>query len=209
MNNRDEQLSAFLDDALDENELNTFLQDLKQSPVEDTEKSLRYKLIRDVLRDDVEVTSFMDISAEVHRAIDEETIYGQVKTRQVSSNSWFDLSSWLRPLSGIAVAASVAISTVVIFRTVETESVETVNQLAAETQAQPQNSQSTDVAAVNANPGQQLRVVSASDRQQNPALNAEQLNEYMMDHSGYAGQSTVQGMMPYVRVVSYGEKANQ
>jgi len=39
MNNRDEQLSAFLDDALSEEERNDFLRDLKQNPVTDAEKN--------------------------------------------------------------------------------------------------------------------------------------------------------------------------
>ncbi|MCW8911438.1 MAG: sigma-E factor negative regulatory protein [Gammaproteobacteria bacterium] len=208
MNNRDEQLSAFLDSALNAEEHNDFLADLKQSPVADAEKNFRYKLIGDVMRDDVDVTSFMDISASVHRAIDAEETYGIADKNAVSAtNKRFDFSSWLRPLSGMAVAASVALVTVVAFRTVETESIVPANQLAADARAQQEYIQATDITPVNANLAKQLRVVSVGAEQPNSALRTQQLNEYMMNHSGYAGQNTMQGMMPYVRVASYGSQA--
>ena len=208
MNNRDEQLSAFLDDALKAEEHNDFLADLKQNPVADAEKNFRYKLIGDVMRDDVDVTSFMDVSASVHRAIDAEETYGIADKNTVSVvNKRFDFSSWLRPLSGMAVAASVALVTVVAFRTVETESIVPANQLASDTRTQQEYIQATDITPVNANLVKQLRVVSVGAEQPNSALRTQQLNEYMMNHSGYAGQNTMQGMMPYVRVASYGSQA--
>ena len=210
MNNRDEQLSAFLDNALNEDERNDFLRDLKQNPVADAEKNFRYNLIGDVMRDDVDVTSFMDISASVHRAIDAEETYGiTAESRARHLNKRLDLSSWLRPLSGMAVAASVALVTVVAFRTVDTESVGPANQLVMDTQAQQKYIQTADVVPVNADLVKQLQVVAVGADQPDSTLRAQQLNEYMMDHSGYAGQNTVQGMMPYVRVASYGSKTNQ
>ena len=210
MNNRDEQLSAFHDGALNQEELKEFLHDLQQNPVEDAEKSFRYSLMSDAMRDEVDAISFMDVSAAVHRAIDKEDTYvASVSNTSVSVNRKFDFSSWLRPLSGMAIAASVAMVTVVSFRTVETESSAGVPQLATETQTQQDYIQVTDVLPVNSDLTKQARVVSVNAEQQNSALRAQQLNEYLMDHSGYAGQNAVQGMMPYVRVVSYGSKANQ
>lgn len=210
MKNRDEQLSAFFDDALNEDERNDFLRDLKQNPVADAEKNFRYNLMADVLRDDVDVTSFMDISATVHRAIDAEETYGLApENTKPGAGRRFDFSSWLRPLSGMAIAASVAMVTVVTFRTVETQSIVPANQLAADTQTQQKHIQAADIVPVNADLARQLRVVSVEANQPDSALRTQQLNEYLMNHSGYAGQKTVQGMMPYVRVASHGSQANQ
>lgn len=210
MNKRDEQLSALLDDALTKEELSDFLHDLHQNPIEDAEKSLRYKLMGDVIRDDVEASSFMDVSASVHRAIEADNSLEQVNIKPRDSKTGFNLSSWLRPVSGMAIAASVAMVTVVTFRTAdETGSVDPANQLATNSTTQQQYIQASDVAPVNANLSRQTRVVSLNDKQQGSALRVKQLNEYMLDHSGYAGQTTMQGMMPYVRVVSYEAKTNQ
>lgn len=129
MNKRDEQLSALLDDALTKEELSDFLHDLHQNPIEDAEKSLRYKLMGDVIRDDVEASSFMDVSASVHRAIEADNSLEQVNIKPRDSKTGFNLSSWLRPVSGMAIAASVAMVTVVTFRTAdETGSVDPANQ---------------------------------------------------------------------------------
>ena len=210
MKNRDEQLSAFFDDALNEDERNDFLRDLKQNPVADAEKNFRYNLIADVMRKDVDVTSFMDVSAAVHRAVDAEETYGLAPENTTSGASRrFDLSSWLRPLSGMAIAASVAMVTVVAFRTVEIQSVVPANQLASDTRTQQQTIQSADIVPVNADLVRQLRVVSVDGDQPDSALRTQQLNEYLMNHSGYASQNTVQGMMPYVRVASHGSQASQ
>jgi hypothetical protein len=38
-----------------------------------------------------------------------------------------------------------------------------------------------------------------------PAVN---LNSYVNEHSEYAAQDTMQGMMPYARAVSYGSENN-
>ncbi|MDH5473718.1 MAG: sigma-E factor negative regulatory protein [Gammaproteobacteria bacterium] len=208
MNKRYEQLSGFHDDALSDNELSDFLRDLKQDPVADAETVFRYNLIGDVLRDDVDVTSFMDISASVHRAIAvDDSIESEIENVSRSINKQSIFASWLRPLSGMAIAASVAMITVVAFRTIDTESGVPANLLTAETQTRQDYIQVTDVTPVNADLAQQVRVVSVNSDQQDAALRTQQLNEYMLEH--YAGQSTVQGMIPYVRVASYGSQVNR
>ena len=208
MNKRYEQLSGFHDDALSDNELSDFLRDLKQDPVADAETVFRYNLIGDVLRDDVDVTSFMDISASVHRAIAvDHSIESEIENVSLSINKKSIFASWLRPLSGMAIAASVAMITVVAFRTIDTESGVPANLLTAETQTRQDYIQVTDVTPVNADLAQQVRVVSVNSDQQDAALRTQQLNEYMQEH--YAGQSTVQGMIPYVRVASYGSQVNR
>ncbi len=197
---RDEKISALLDDALDQQELNAFLQDLKRDDVEDAEQVHRYQMIGNAMRDELNESSFMDISAAVHRAIEQEPeINAAVKK---SRPTIFNFSGLVRPFAGMAVAASVAMVTVVAFRTVETESVEDSVQTIAEAQPQIKNNTSR-ITPVNPAIASHVRVASTADINKPSQLQAKQLSEYMMNHSGYAGQTTMQGMMPYVRVVSF------
>ena len=205
MKHRDEQLSAFTDNALDEKELKNFMQDLKRSPVADAEQLQRYQIMRDVMKDELDQTSFMDISASVHRMLEQEDeLYTEpVKAK---SASIINLSAWMRPLSGLAIAASVAMFTVVSVRMVSTDSNETTQPVVAETQVTTPIKQ---VIPVNQDLLQQIRVVSTAEPEQANRLREQQLREYMMNHSEYAGQSTIQGMMPYARVVSFDPQAKQ
>ncbi len=202
MNNRDEQISSLMDDALEQQELDAFMQDLKRDPVDEAERIKRYQIMGDAMRNDLNAISFMDISAAVQRAIDNEPELDY--TPQKSPRRTFDFSAWLRPLSGVAIAASVAMVTVITFRTVETSSEINPVQTVASTQPSTQL-----VVPVNPQISQQIQVVS-TDRSATPnAMTQKQLNDYMMNHSEYAGQASMQGMMPYVRVVSFDAKTRQ
>lgn len=191
---RDEKLSALLDDALEGQQLTDFMQDLKRDPIADAETAQRYRLMGDVMRDELDQSSFMDISSAVHRAIENEPELDQTpvesgakkKNRQNISGVF---SNWLKPLTGMAVAASVAMVTLVTFNTVQNSDSSTpVSQLA---QSQPSQLVNPEIA-------RNVRVASTLDTSKSTEQQ-KQLNEYMLQHSGYASQSTLQGMMPYVR----------
>lgn len=208
MNNRDEQISALHDDALEPHELKAFMQDLRRNPLDDADKLQRYQVVSAALRDELDESSFMDVSAAVHRAIAQD----EQPVTQASTPRRFDLSAWLRPVAGMAVAASVAMVTVVAFRTIQTESVENPVQAVADARTQDSlqpvfNYQPT--IAVNANLNPRLRTVSTADASQDATLREQQLSQYMIEHLEYAGQTTMQGMMPYVRVVSFDSRSEQ
>ncbi len=205
MSQRDEQLSALLDNAMDEKELQEFMQDLKRNPLEDAERVQRYQMVGDVVRDELNESSFMDISAAVHRAIEQEPSLDVKPAKQ--PGRIFDLSAWMKPLTGMAVAASVAMVTVVTVRLVDTDPANESQQAIANVNQAPVTN-NVAVAPVNPAIAQQIRAVSTEASQQNQ-LRQKQLNEYMMNHSGYAGQSTMQGMMPYVRVVTFDSKESK
>lgn len=204
MNNRDEQISSLLDDALKQQELDVFMQDLKRDPVAEAECIKRYQMIGDAMRNELSNVSFMDISSAVQRAIDNEP-EPEYKP-QIAAKPRFDLSAWLRPLSGVAIAASVAMVTVVSFRLAGTSPDSDAMQPVASVQSSvsPQF-----VTPVNPQISQQIQVVSTDRSAANNGLTQKQLNDYMMNHSEYAGQTTIQGMMPYVRVVSLDAKTRQ
>lgn len=197
---RDEKLSALLDSAMGDQQLEDFMQDLKRDPIADAETAQRYRLMGDVMRDELDQSSFMDISSAVHRAIENEPAYNEnevlaskpLKSKSTSGISEL-LSSWMKPLTGMAVAASVAMVTLLTFNTVQnSDSTDPAIQVA---QNQPA---STNLQRVNSEIARNVRVASTLDTSKSTEQQ-KQLNEYMMQHSGYASQSTMQGMMPYVR----------
>ena len=208
MKHRDEQLSAFMDDALDGQELRDFLQDLKRSSVMDAEQMQRYEIMRDVLKDELDQSSFIDISAAVHRAIDQEADVVKQSTPHTSV-SIFNFSAWLRPLSGLAIAASVAMITVVTVRVVSNDSAESVQPLVAESQLRLPIAPVQSITPVNNQLLQHIHVVSTADLEKENGLLEQKLREYMMNHSESAGQTTIQGMMPYARVVSFNPQAKK
>jgi len=188
---REEQLSALLDSELDDQQLASFMRDLKRDPIADAESAQRYRLVGDVIRDEVDQSSFMDISAAVHRAIEQEPSHNEV-IAPVNAQSTFSLSelvsSWIKPLTGMAVAASVAMVTLVTFSTVQS----------TDTREQPVQI-AQQVVPVNAEIARNVQVASTLNTSKKSVQQQQQLNRYMLKHSGYASQSTMQGMMPYVR----------
>lgn len=209
MKHRYEQLSAFLDDALDGQDLREFMQDLKRSPVTDAEQLQRYQIMRDVFKDELDESSFFDISAAVQRTIEQEPDAVIEEFPRRKSAPRFDFSAWLRPLSGLAIAASVAMVTVVTVRVVSHDSTESIQPLVAESQINLPVESVQPVVAVNNNLLQRIHVASTADLEKQNRIREQQLREYMMNHSEYAGQTTIPGMMPYARVVSFNPQAKK
>lgn len=117
MNDRHrEQLSAFIDNEVGPEEL---------SGLEAGDVSLhRYQLIGDAIRGSLSDASLVDVSAQVRAAIDAEPAHS-ISTRKTaqatsSTGTWFDLGAWLRPVGGLAVAASVAVVMVLVVSQPET-----------------------------------------------------------------------------------------
>jgi len=202
-NSRQQQLSAILDDDLDQQELNEFMQDLKRDPGADAESVKRYQLMGDALRDELNAASFMDISAAVHRAVDQEPEFQTVSSPVAAkkrSKSRLDLSAWIKPLTGMAIAASVAMVTVVSFKSIETNSANNSSQVVAEANVEIKKS---TIVPVNPAIASQVRLASTAESKTKAQLQAKQLGDYMMRHSNSAGQSTMHGMVPYVRTVDF------
>lgn len=197
-----------MDDALDGQELREFMQDLKRSPVTDAEQIQRYQMMHDVLKDELDQSSFIDISAAVHRLIEQEvdSVTEKIPTR---SPPVFDFSAWLRPLSGLAIAASVAMITVVTVRVVSNDSAESVQTQLVETNINLPIEQVQPMMPVNNQLLQHIHVVSTADQEKQSRIREQQLREYILNHSEYAGQTTIQGMMPYARVVSFNPQAKK
>ncbi len=97
-----EQLSTFLDGELPEAETTLLLKRLERD--EDLKGTLsRYSLIGAVMRTDGDMPAARNVAARVRAAIADEPSLGLSKAPR-----------WIRPAAGLAVAASVALATVLL-----------------------------------------------------------------------------------------------
>ena len=193
MNEDKEKLSAWLDNAIELDEVDS-LQAQHGTGVYST--AVRYNMIGDAIRGNVQESSMMDISARVSEAISHEPVLAPaakpVAATQRSKRAVFDFGSWLRPVGGLAVAATVAMVMVVALTD------------------QNGDSGGAIVANVGQQPVQSMPVNHTMPVYTIPgvAMPAVNLNSYVTQHSEYAAQDTMQGMMPYARAVSYGADKN-
>ena len=193
MNEDKEKLSAWLDDAVEQSEANLL------KPEQDSQAFstlARYNMIGDALRGKVTDASMTDISASVREAIAREPELTPIKRPARASRPerapLFDFGSWLRPVGGLAVAATVAMVMVV---TLTDQQTATDNAVIANVGQQP----------VQALPVNNVAPAYSGTGIALPAVN---LNSYVTEHSEYAAQDTIQGLMPYARSVSYGSDSN-
>lgn len=198
---RDEQLSALLDSALDAEQLQAFMQDLKRDPVADAETAQRYRLMGDAMRDEIDQSSFMDISASVSRAIERETAHGaEEASTRTSFNLGALLNAWFKPLAGVSVAASVAVVTLLTFNSInQSPDVAATAQQQMALSTGNSDAPAAQLQRVNPEVARNVRLASTVEPAQKSAQQQKQLNIYMLQHSSYASQATLQGMMPYVR----------
>lgn len=193
MNEDKEKISAWLDDAVEYNEVESL--DTEQDKRAFT-TATRYQMIGDAIRGRVTEASMIDISASVREAVSSEPelvpATRPARPIQREAKPLFDFGSWLRPVGGLAVAATVAMVMVVTLTDKQT------------------GTDSAVVANVGQQPVQALPVNTAAPVYASPgvAMPAVNLNTYVTEHSEYAAQDTIQGMMPYARSVSYGFEKN-
>lgn len=208
MSKRSEKISAHLDGEIHHDELMSFS---LSAEAEDAVTSVRYRLIGDVLRGEVSELSMQDVSMAVHQALVGEKLFdadplthsvagagtastdtagADVPTFNGSASSystrWLP-SSWLRPLGGMAVAASVA---VVMVLAVMQKNEPVVGAQVADAQ------QATTPVTIASNQALQTAPVQSI-----PVANHRELDPYLDQH--FATQGTLQSRMPYVRAVSY------
>ncbi len=195
MTNDKEQFSAWLDDAAEDSMLKASSEDESGA----LGLAARYRLIGDALRGEIEDNSMSDISASVRAAIEAEPAHHHVSTNvrplPVKKKApLFVFGSWLRPVGGLALAASVAMIVVVTVNRQETAATDGA-ELVAASATQPAMEVPVSYPERDYAANQMTAQITAS-----PVSN---LNEYIEEHSEYASQDTMQRIMPYARAVSY------
>ncbi len=167
-----EQLSALVDDELADSEQALLVRQLVKKP-ELRERLLHYQVISDALHDKLPERIDTHFHQRVHAAIAQEvTIH--------ASPSPSRLGALVRPLAGLAVAASVAVVAVISLQAVR--------------QQDP-----ASAPAVASAPGADNYI--RAENAPAPAVPARGLDVYLVNHNEFAVTRGMQGMLPYVRIV--------
>lgn len=181
-----EQISAFLDGELPAAEQQLLLERMGRDP------ALRahwdhYQLIGDSLRKSLPLHIDLGLADRVMHELDAAPAHhGAAKSVLLRA---------LKPLAGLAVAASVAV--VAVLAVQQTRAPEPgAMQIAANPQVMPGPEAYTRVEGTHWNTEAGI---------QQPQI-SNQLNEYLVNHSEYAASGGMPGMLPYVRVVGYGQE---
>ncbi len=198
MNKRKEKISAFLDNDMHRDELMSFSLSAES---DDAKTAQRYQMMGDALRGEMSDSSFIDVSHAVREALLNENISEKIAVVKAESLSnqlsdkpgLFNVSAWLRPVAGMAVAASVAIVMVVTLSGQETGGLAPV---AVNNESQPGAQPVVRVAVENQ--------VVTDEAIANKATNIDQ--RLVNQHLEFATQDALQGRLPYARAVSFESK---
>lgn len=205
MSDSKEKISAYLDDDLRVDEIGSLSHEELESGDDKYGLASRYQMMGDAMRGELGDASMIDISAQLHQALLDEAQDPVAASTRKTDRQGFDFGAWfapfVKPLGGLAVAASVALVTVIAVTMVESPT--EPSNLVAETDSQKVN---IPVAAVVPRKAVQPVVASSTVNKANPSRNAAVLDAYLAEHSEFAAQDTMQGRMPYARAVSYESK---
>lgn len=186
-----EQISALMDDEQETGSV--FILSAMSNNEEFRQTWNRYHLIGETLRGNLSEQYDPDFVNRVSKAIEEDAAYTAPSART---------NSYLKPLAGMAIAASVAFVAVLGVRQVGVmPGSSSATQVADVTE---QGNQATFVASrdkpvitVPANAG-----VATPEHLRSPVTEAR-LNRYLVNYNEYRTNAGVQGMLPYVRIVAH------
>jgi sigma-E factor negative regulatory protein RseA len=202
MNNENqaaEKISAYIDDAMNVADIESLFEASDSAELTDSHFSVaaRYHMMGDALRGELSDASMLDVSAQIHQALRHESFDVVVSAKPVkkaSLENHFDFFTWLesfaRPLTGMAIAASVA--ALMVVTVVQFESPEGGQQLAVLPVVLPAGAPDTLMA-------NKQSVDDSANKEQRIA----DFDTYLTEHAEFAAQDTLQGRIPYVRAVSY------
>lgn len=207
MNKRKEKISAFLDNDMHRDELMSFS---LSAEADDAKTARRYQMMGDALRGEISDSSFIDVSHAVREALANENIGEQISAAKSEALSdplsakpgFFNISAWLRPVAGMAVAALVAVVMVVALSGQETGALAPVatnidTQPEIQLEAQPVVRVAVENKAIIDN-----TIDNRATGNNSIDIDRRLLNQ----HLEFATQDTLQGRLPYVRAVSFESK---
>ena len=179
-----EQLSALVDDELGEAEQDLLTRQIARDS-ELGQRLLRYQLISDAMQNHLPERVDPGFGRRVHDALRNEP------AGQGNAIARGRLAGLLRPVAGLAVAASVAVVAVTALQNNRQEPA--APPAVATAPADSTYIRAQDGAlAVAARPG--------------PRAGRNNLDIYLVNHNEYAASRGMQGMLPYVRIVGHDMK---
>jgi len=187
-----EKISAYIDDALKADEVSALLETNDSNGMFSV--ATRYHIVGDAIRGELSDSTMVDVSAQVHQALLQESFDAPDSVKSTIKSSEGDrfgffawLESFARPLTGMAVAVSVAAMVVTV---VQLESPENNSQQLA---SSPENLQVPTL----------IVKKQSVDNLLNKQQRLTEFDDYLTEHAEFAAQDTLQGRIPYVRSVSY------
>jgi len=189
---KNELTSALLDGELDPDTQQRSISAILDAGEQELERFGRYRLIGDVIRGESSVLA-TSVASRVQRSLIDEPVVLAPPRRQSRQ--------WLRPVAGLAVAASVA--TAAVFLTpqlltqggVDTESV----QLAADVRQRTVSPVLVSAGAAKPNTEPTEKRWQALT----PGLE-DRLNRLVVEHHEFGGRTGINGPVPHIGLVSHG-----
>jgi sigma-E factor negative regulatory protein RseA len=179
MQEQNESLSCFMDGELKDH---TAILDKLKSCKETKSNWLRYHVIRETLRDGRSVNLSTDFSSRVMRALETEPVI--INPRFPRYQAAFR-KHLLKPVAGLAIAASVAAITVLTMQTFYMPGSQS-DFIASNSSPIPASSVEDD----------RLSTVATAEK------NDDDLHSYLLEHMEHSAAG-VQGVMPYVRLAGF------
>ena len=193
---KNELTSALLDGELDPGTQQRAISAMLDAGEQELERFGRYRLIGDVIRGESSVLA-TSVASRVRRSLIDEPVVLAPPRRQPRQ--------WLRPVAGLAVAASVATAAVFVAPQLMTQpgvDAESV-QLAAEVRQLTVSP--VLVSAGAAKPKLPASREAPEKRWQalTPSLE-DRLNRLVVEHHEFGGRTGINGPVPHIGLVSYG-----
>ncbi len=177
-----EQISALVDGELSQAEEALFIRRLAED--RDLQDALaRYQLISDAMHEILPRQVDTGFSQRVRKALDAEPVVERRAGLLVGTGPL------LKPLAGLAVAASIALVAVFSLQTLRQEQMPVPVMATAP----------ADSDYIRATDGQQPAVSQLVRK----AQNSRRLDAYLVNHNEYAISRSMRGMLPYVRIVGH------
>jgi len=177
------QLSALVDDELADMEIDLVLRRISRDN-DARDRWERYHLISDVMQGHLPVAFDAGFAARIRQAIEAEPL------PQSAARA---LPAWYKPVTGFGLAASVALMALFGLKLNQTDILQPATPLVA----------TTSTLSVPTTPLPIQTVVTTRPTGLTSEPVDARLNHYLVNHNGYASMSSVNGMLPYVRMVGY------
>jgi negative regulator of sigma E activity len=186
-NKIDEQLSILVDDELADHD--AVIERVAADP-ELKARWSRYHLMRDVITGHMPEQPAGDIASRVSRALEQEpAIFAPVHKRKRAKKQ---LPFIMKQVGGLAIAATVSAVAVLTVQQTQDETSTTPTEIAAvQPQTQPQ---------LQSQPSAQVRYVT--DTSGLDTAVQSKLSGYLVNHNEYSVTGNMQGVLPYMRIVS-------
>ena len=186
-NKIDEQLSILVDDELADHD--AVIERVAADP-ELKARWSRYHLMRDVITGHMPEQPVGDIASRVSRALEQEpAIFAPVHKRKRAKKQ---LPFIMKQVGGLAIAATVSAVAVLTVQQTQDETSTTPTEIAAvQPQTQPQ---------LQSQPTAQVRYVT--DTSGLDTAVQSKLSGYLVNHNEYSVTGNMQGVLPYMRIVS-------